>query len=268
MSEERSRLIVHGSPASQPSRAVYWTCLIKGLPIELRPPDFADLGRSDLADLNPKLQVPTIVDGDFALYEMPAILIYLCEKHGWDDLYPSDLETRARVHQYLHFHHTSTRLATLKLMAPHVTIAFREMLESRGGLRDVMQADALQAALREPNVLESGHNIVASVACMIEASYLRDSAAFLCGGSASIADIACYEELAQLVWAGLFDFAGFPKLQRWLGEMTRLPFHEEAHRYNVALGDIVVEPNTMKRFLEASAVGQAALEGVGVRMGR
>ena len=32
------------------------------------------------------------------------------------------------------------------------------------------------------------------------------------------------------------------------------------------LGDILTEPNTLKRFLEASAVGQAALEEVGVRI--
>ena len=266
MRDEQSLLVLYGAPASQPSRAVYWTCLLKGLPFELRLPDFANLGESDLADLNPKVQVPTIVDGDFALYEMPAILLYLCEKHTWEDLYPRDLETRALVNQYLHFHHTSTRLATMKLMAPHVTVAFRELLEGRGDPNDVMQADALQAAIREPDVLYAGRKIVGKVAGMIESGYLRSGSPFLCGRSATIADIACYEELAQLRWARLFDFEGFPKVQGWLEEMARLPFHEEAHRYNVALGDILTKPNTLKRFLEASAAGQAALEEVGARI--
>ena len=154
----------------------------------------------------------------------------------------------------------------MKLMAPHVTIAFRELLESRGEPNDVMQAESIQAAIREPDVLDKGRKIVAMVAGMIESGYLRQGSPFLCGSSATIADIACYEELAQLRWAKLFDFEDFPKIQRWLEEMARLPFHEEAHRYNVALGDILTEPNTMKRFLEASAVGQAALEELGAHI--
>ena len=32
-------LVLYGVPASQPSRAVYWTCLMRGLPFELRTPD-------------------------------------------------------------------------------------------------------------------------------------------------------------------------------------------------------------------------------------
>ena len=59
MSNERTLLVLYGAPASQPSRAVYWTCLIKGLAFELRLPDFANLRKSELADLNPKVQVPT-----------------------------------------------------------------------------------------------------------------------------------------------------------------------------------------------------------------
>jgi glutathione S-transferase len=269
MSDTAQRLVLYGAPASQPSRAVYWTCLQKGLPFELRLPDFAsspDPEESELARLNPKGQVPTIVDGDFSLYEMPAILVYLCEKHDWEDLYPRDLEQRAFVNQYLHFHHGSTRLATMKLMAPHVTVAFRELMADRGRVLKDMQNESLQVVLSEPDVLAAGREVVETVAGMIEAGYLRNDSRFLCGNAATIADIACYEELAQLRWAGLFDFAGFPKLQRWLEEMAKLPYHEEAHRYNTALGDILSEPNTMQRFLEASQIGQAALEELGARV--
>ena len=70
-----------------------------------------------IAELNPTAQVPTVEDGDFALYEMPALLIFLCEKHRWRDLFPTDLETRARVQQYLHFHHGWTRRVTMELMS-------------------------------------------------------------------------------------------------------------------------------------------------------
>ena len=105
-------LVVYGVPASQPSRAVYWTCLMRELPFELRAPDLLGGLDADFTRLNPKRQLPTIVRGDFALYEMPAILAWLCNCNGWEDLYPGDAATRARVDQYLHFHHSTTRLAT------------------------------------------------------------------------------------------------------------------------------------------------------------
>lgn len=276
MSNQSSqRLIVFGAPASQPSRAVYWTCLLKQLPFELRQPDFFATGPSELARHNPKRQVPTIVDGDFALYEMPAILVYLCEKHGWDDLYPRDLAVRAVTNQYLHFHHSSTRLATLKLMAPHVTIAFPGFAERVGAGGDGSDnadrgmdeslSESIRLALAAPDKLERGQATLGKVAGMIETGYLRGDSAFLAGTpGATIADIACYEELAQLRWANLFDFAGYPKLTRWLSAMAELPFHEPAHRYNVVLGDIQTEANTMERFLEASAAGVAALEELGI----
>ena len=43
-------------------------------------------------------------------------------------------------------------------------------------------------------------------------------------------------------------------------------FHEEAHRYNARLGDILTEPNTMERFLAASAAGQDALVELGAHL--
>jgi glutathione S-transferase/autophagy-related protein 2 len=253
-------LIVYGSPPSQPSRAVYWTCLLRDLPFELRMPQ--SLPGPDFARLNPKLQIPTIDDGGFVVYEMPAILAYLCEKHGWEDLYPSELEKRAIINQYLHFHHSSTRLATFKLMAPHVTIAFGGA--PRDGV-DVILRESIQIAMDSPDPLGEGRKTLETVVSIIESKYFRGGSPFLCGTeNVTIADIACYEELAQLEWARLFEFKGFPKIERWLQEMANLPFHEPVHRYNFALGDIAAEANTMERFLEASRVGNEALRELGI----
>jgi hypothetical protein len=166
------------------------------------------------------------------------------------------------VNQYLHFHHTSTRLATFKLMAPHVTIAFGGVT---GEGPDVILRESIRIAMSSPNVLEEGQKTLGNVADMIERGYLSDGVPFLCASpQASIADIACYEELAQLRWAALFDFGRFPRLTRWFEAMAELPHHEPVHSYNVALGDIRTEPNTLERFLAASAVGVAALEKLGI----
>ncbi len=54
MDQESDRLIIHGAPASQPSRAVYWTCMIKELPFEGKPLGVDDMGgQGPLLRLNP-----------------------------------------------------------------------------------------------------------------------------------------------------------------------------------------------------------------------
>ena len=118
MTQGKSVLQVYGHPASQPSRTVFWACVISDLPFELH----AD--PATRSAVNPRGQLPSIIDDGFNLAEMPAILCYLAEKHEWQNLYPTDSHFRARIHQYLHAHHSLTRLATLKLMAPHVMIVF------------------------------------------------------------------------------------------------------------------------------------------------
>ena len=104
-------LKIYGVPNSQPVRAVVWTCLMKELPFEFvmtsqnrdaKQPEF-------LASVNPRGTIPAIDDDGTVLWESHAILIYLCEKHGWTDLWPSAPEERAKVNQYLHFHHRNTR---------------------------------------------------------------------------------------------------------------------------------------------------------------
>ena len=253
-------LILHGMGGSQPSRAVWWTCLLKQLPFVLKDTLIDGFGpEGSLAELNPTGQVPTIEDVDLVLYEMPAILCYLCDKHGWEDLYPPNLEVRAYINQYLHFHHNRTRHITMELMAPHVTVAFLDYLKARGN-------HALAERATHPDKLARGRAAVREVLRFIELGYFRGGTAYLCADRPTIADIACYEEVAQLTWANLFDFAQFPKLREWLDAMSRLPRHDTAHHYNIVLGDIRTEPNTIERFMAALSAAATALTEAGVEV--
>lgn len=54
--------------------------------------------------MNPRGQVPVLVDGDATIYDSQAILVYLVNKYGGGDKWlPSDPLGRARVMQWLSF---------------------------------------------------------------------------------------------------------------------------------------------------------------------
>jgi glutathione S-transferase len=71
----------------------------KALPYELRMLSFSagDTRKPEFVALNPRHRVPTIVDGDFVLYESNAIVEYLDEQYPGNGapLFPGDVRTRA-----------------------------------------------------------------------------------------------------------------------------------------------------------------------------
>ncbi|PNI15917.1 GSTT2B isoform 2 [Pan troglodytes] len=91
---------------SQPSRAVYIFAK-NGIPLELRTVDLikGQHKSKEFLQINSLGKLPTLKDGDFILTESSAILIYLsCKYQTPDHWYPSDLQARARVHEYLGWH--------------------------------------------------------------------------------------------------------------------------------------------------------------------
>ena len=55
---------------------------------------------ADFVALNPNHKIPTLVDGDFALWESNAIMLYLARKQPDNDLIPKDLHDRTRMTQW------------------------------------------------------------------------------------------------------------------------------------------------------------------------
>jgi glutathione S-transferase len=259
-------LKIFGHPASQPSRTVFWVCVMNDLPFSL-----GDTGGLQLntGGTNPRGQVPSIVDDGFALAEMSAIVGYLADKHDWVSLYPRDLKVRARIHQFLHMHHHLVRLATFKLMAPHVVkpLGFAVAASNANPLSQ-MQRDLLTGSLSSQDPLKDGGEVVGTILGFLEKAYFDDASPFVCNTEAvSLADLACYAEIGQLQFAKLFDFTGFPRTRRWLEEMSKIPGHDPIHAYNTQLGDIATQPNTAERFAAASEAGFDALRGTGLVYG-
>ena len=120
-------LTLYGVPFSQPVRAVMWLMLFKRLPFEIvmiNPGSKGDNGSRNPNYLakNPGGTIPTIEESDtgFTLGEAHAIMTYLSRKHGWTDVYSEDDRVRARIDQYLHYHHRNIRDTSLGLSLIHI----------------------------------------------------------------------------------------------------------------------------------------------------
>eukprot|EP00667_Euglena_gracilis_P023530 EG_transcript_26591 len=202
-------LTLYGVPVSQPYRSVLWALLLKKVPFT---PQFV-LPRSkepkgalhpDYLKIQPFGVIPTLQDDGFVVYEAAAILCYLADKYHWEDLYPADLQERAKVNQYLHWHHSNTRPLTHLLFAPP--------------LMPHTYAPTL-AAEKVPQI-------------MGRLEHLLSNSAFLCGPQVTLADLLAYPEVGQLHprFCNLLDFTPYPNVSRWVEAMAALPEHDAAHQ--------------------------------------
>ena len=147
--------------------------------------------------INPNGRIPAIVDrdnGDFAVFESGAILIYLAELTG--RLIPSDEQGRSRVIQWLMFQMGG--LGPMMGQANVFTRYFPEQIPS-------VQQRYLRESRRLLEVLD-GH--------LAEVEYLA--------GDYSIADIANFAWARAYAWPGI-DISGLDHLQRWLDAIASRP---------------------------------------------
>jgi len=221
-----SKLILHGVPVSQPYRSVLWATKIKGLPLTLQtavPPKHTTTDK--FKALNPRGTIPVLEDGDFAMCEGPAILAYLADTHGWDDLYPREPQQRARVLEALSWTVGTLRPATSRIIGPLMRPDVAKRMAESPGLGASIYAGPAESAGGLSHVLTS-----------LEA--VLEHRPFLASAGATIADLSAYCELGQLQPAlfsdpatglPLFDFSPFARTTAWLDRMRAQPHHDEVH---------------------------------------
>ncbi|GAX28735.1 glutathione S-transferase [Fistulifera solaris] len=239
-------LKLYGVPLSQPFRSVAWALLLKQCPFKavVTVPFLADKpfgskhesyksrtkARSD--------RIPMLQDGTFYLVESPAILCYLCESRGWMDLYgPPGSQRKALIDSYMHWHHSGTR-GIASLVAPYLIPG------GSHGPRD--------------KELHRAHQLLKQ----LESGWLHPDENYIVGNEISIADLLCYEELAQSSMTGLIDLADYPAIQSWMQRMEQQPFFEEVHLGLKTLG-LLSESNDRplnQRLQAATKAGLAGLE--------
>ena len=182
-------------------------------------------------------------DTGFVLSEAHAILCYLSNTHGWEDVYPADHRLRAKVDWYLHYHHRNLRDASLGLVAPKI----RKDLD----IPEVIQQFARATLTKALHALDAG--------------WLAQSP-YLTGDRLTLADFAAYVEIGQLqpAFTNIFDFDPFPNVQRWLDRMKQVDGHDDVHVALAELGDISGEPPTMDAIRNAN---KNALRALKARLG-
>ena len=121
-------LRILGSKHSSNTQTVLWCCAELGLPYELsgRGGPFGGHKEPAYLALNPNGLVPTIVDGDFVLWESNAIVRYLAAEHGAGRLSPADAGDRAPAEMWMDWQQSTLRPAIRPLFVARARQADRQ----------------------------------------------------------------------------------------------------------------------------------------------
>lgn len=173
----------------------------KGLPFERIHALHGDCNRTDFLHVNPRAEVPALVDGGAAIYDSTIICEYLEDRHPAPRLYPTEPALRARCRLL-------EDLADTQLDAAAYAVSVVEF--GRGESYPAMHEAAARDFRRLYGVLE--HRL--------------DGQDYFCG-EFSLADIAVFP---HVVAAGFFGFSAEPQahagLLRWLARVQKRPSFE------------------------------------------
>jgi len=144
--------------------------------------------------LNPKGQVPTLVDGDTVVTDSQAILVYLATKEGADQFYPSEPYTRARIQTWL-------------------STAANEIAR---GPADARLVTLFGAGLDYDQAIATSNRMLPLLEQTLEAG------AWLVGPHVTIADIAVFPYVA-LAGDAAIDLTPYPAIRAWIDRVRALP---------------------------------------------
>ncbi|GAB2273936.1 hypothetical protein Dimus_008707 [Dionaea muscipula] len=191
---------------SQPCRAILLFCKLNGIEFEEVTISLSkgEQRSPDYEAINPMKQLPTIVHGDFKLFESHAILIYLATAFPGvaDHWYPADPKKKAKVHSALDWHHSNLRRGSVGMI-------FNKLLAPLFGLPKNLEAAA------------EGEKTLVSSLSVIDTFWLQGEGKFLLGNDQpSIADLALSSEVIQLQMMDDDDYARivspFKKVHQWI----------------------------------------------------
>lgn len=191
-------------PASPFARKALIAARLLGLELETEFVDlFAGKGQApEFLKLNPHGKVPTLVDGDFSLWESNAIIQYLAAKQGGTPLYPDDVKVRADIARWMFWESSSWSQACMVYVYENV---LKPML-GKGEPDPAELAKGDEKFHRYAKVLD-GH--------------LTDRD-WLVGDGITLADISVAVSLMYAV-PGKYPLEDYAHIQRWFAQVEALP---------------------------------------------
>lgn len=198
-----TQLTIWGRANSVNVQKVLWCLTELGLPYQRIDAGMA-FGKTRDADylaMNPNARVPTLVEGDFALWESNSIMRYLCLAHGrGTPVYPEAPKLRAGVDRWLDW--------TLSMVQPVDRPVFWGLVRTPPEQRDMVQIQKDADA--------------GGVVWRVAEAQLA-SRRFIEGEQFTIADIALGAFARR--WFGVEGVTKpkLPHLERWFGEIAQRP---------------------------------------------
>ncbi|MEM9174289.1 MAG: glutathione binding-like protein [Myxococcota bacterium] len=175
--------------------------------------------------LNPNGRIPVIVDrdeGDFAVFETGAIMIYLAEKAG--RLLPTDAKGRSETLQWLMF-----QMGGIGPMMGQANVFYRYFPETLPSVIDRYQNESRRLF----EVIERG----------------LEGKEWLAAEQYTIADIANYCWVKTYKWSGV-SIEGLPNLQRWLKAIRPRPAVDRGLAVPVKVENLTRDEEAAKKFAE------------------
>jgi len=203
-------LEIWGRPYSSNVIPVIWTANELGLKyaLQLAGGSFGKLDTQQYAQINPNRMIPAIRDGNFALWESNAIVRYLCDRYGADNLSPGDTQTRAIADQWMEW-------STSKAFAPVIYLFFATV-RTQPADRDLAKIAALRDEANEALIILDAH--------------LADRP-YVCGDSFTMGDIplGC---VAYRYFNVDVDRPALPNVEAWYQRLAeRAPYRDHVMRH-------------------------------------
>jgi glutathione S-transferase len=152
--------------------------------------------------LNPNGKVPTLVDGELAVWESNTILRYLCNRYGGEAFYPADAVRRSVIERWMDW-----QLASL--YGPYVAI-FKEAKKP--------------AAERAASFATDAAELRTQLQILEQAAALDP---WVVGGALSLADI-CLGPIVHRCLDFPVDLGGLPKVRAWRERVAGRPAFRKA----------------------------------------
>ncbi len=201
--DSKPQLTIWGRANSVNVQKVLWCLAELDVPYQ-RIDAGMQFGRNDQPDylaMNPNGRIPTLVEGDYVLWESNSVMRYLCMAHGQGSpVYPQAPKPRAAVDRWLDW--------TLSTLQPVDRPVFWALVRTPPEKRDMVQ-------------IQKDADAEGIVWRVIEAQLA--SRRFVEGDQFTIADIALGTFARR--WLGVEGVTKptLPNLERWFGEIAQRP---------------------------------------------